>query len=181
MFKDFTALDFETSHYEADSACSIGLVKVRDGQIVQSSAHLIKPPRRMFMFTHVHGIHPRDVEKAPTFGELWPSIAHYFKDSPLLAAHNAGFDRRVLMACCSRYGIEPPLQPFECSMELARSVWNLRPTKLSDVARFLGISLNHHEALSDALACAKTLLAVRAGYLGEPTQISQNSPPAPLS
>ena len=42
---------------------------------------------------------------------------------------------------------------------MARRAWNIRPTKLSDVCRKLGIALNHHEALSDAMACAQIVLA----------------------
>ena len=45
---------------------------------------------------------------------------------------------------------------------MARRAWNLRPTKLPDVCRHLGITLNHHDALSDALACAKIVIAEAA-------------------
>jgi DNA polymerase-3 subunit epsilon len=37
-------------------------------------------------------------------------------------------------------------------------VWNIRPTKLSDVCKYFDIPLNHHDAASDALACAKIVL-----------------------
>jgi DNA polymerase-3 subunit epsilon len=43
-------------------------------------------------------------------------------------------------------------------MKLARRLWNLKPTKLPDVCRHLGITLKHHDAASDALACAKIVL-----------------------
>jgi DNA polymerase-3 subunit epsilon len=42
---------------------------------------------------------------------------------------------------------------------LARKKWKLYPTKLPDVCRYLDIPLNHHEALSDAMACAKIVIA----------------------
>lgn len=44
-------------------------------------------------------------------------------------------------------------------MKLARRTWGLRPAKLPDVCRHLGIGLRHHDALSDAEACARIVLA----------------------
>ena len=78
-----------------------------------------------------------------------------------LVAHNAAFDRGVLRACCAAAGLEMPPLPFVCSMQLARQTWGVRPTKLPDVCRFLGIPLKHHDALSDAEAAARIVLAAR--------------------
>jgi DNA polymerase III subunit epsilon len=156
---NFVAIDFETANCRADSACSIGLVKVSDGEIVESAVHLIRPPTREFAFTHIHGLTWRDVERADDFGALWPKLAPLLEGAEFLAAHNASFDRGVLLACCARYGIAPPTPPFRCTVQVARRAWKIYPTKLSDVCRSLGIALNHHEALSDATACARIMLA----------------------
>ena len=43
-------------------------------------------------------------------------------------------------------------------MRMARAAWDLYPTKLPDVCRRLGIALRHHDALSDAEACARIVL-----------------------
>ena len=43
---DFVAIDFETANTSADSACSVGLVKVVSGAIVETAVHLIRPPTR---------------------------------------------------------------------------------------------------------------------------------------
>jgi DNA polymerase-3 subunit epsilon len=156
---DFLAIDFETATYASDSACAVGLVRVSNGKIVAQKVALVKPPSRSFAFTHVHGITWADVSASPTFGELWPDINPLFQGIDFLAAHNASFDRRVLVACCERYGITVPVTPFSCSVKLARQTWGIRPTNLANVCRHLDISLNHHEALSDALACAKIFLS----------------------
>jgi DNA polymerase-3 subunit epsilon len=76
-----------------------------------------------------------------------------------IAAHNAAFDRSVLQACCLKASLKPPSIPFICTVELARKVWNIYPTKLPDVCNKLGISLDHHNAASDALACASIVIA----------------------
>jgi DNA polymerase-3 subunit epsilon len=156
---NFVAIDFETATYAANSACSIGIVRVAGGEIVETAIHLIKPPSRQFSFTYIHGLTWRDVEAAEDFGLTWPKIAPMLEGADFLAAHNASFDRGVLQACCASYGIAVPPHPFRCTVEIARRAWNIRPTRLSDVCRELVIPLNHHEALSDALACAKIVLA----------------------
>jgi len=155
----FIALDFETADYPPDSACAIGLVRVEHGRITSRHYHLIRPPRPRFSFTHIHGLTWEDVAREPTFGELWPEIAPLLADVEFLAAHNASFDRNVLYACCETYGLAPPPHPFRCTVNLARKVWRIFPTKLPDVCRRLSIHLNHHEALSDAEACARIVLA----------------------
>lgn len=156
---NFVAIDFETANNRRDSACAVGLVKVVGSEIVEKVVHLIRPPSREFLFTHIHGLTWSDVANADDFGTLWPKIAPLFEGAEFLAAHNAPFDKGVLNMCCTRYGIETPKLPFQCTVKIARATWNLFPTKLSNVCDFLGFELNHHEALSDALACARIVLA----------------------
>ncbi|MBM0744762.1 exonuclease (plasmid) [Phormidium sp. CLA17] len=116
-------------------------------------------PRATFRFTHIHGIRWQDVADQPAFGDLWIFIQPFMQDAAFLAAHNASFDRGVLYACCDLYGIARPPQPFLCTVQLACKTWNLRPTKLPNVCEYLGIELEHHQALSDAEACARVALA----------------------
>jgi DNA polymerase-3 subunit epsilon len=166
---DFVAIDFETADYGADSACAVGLVKVSEGVIVRQEHFFIRPPRRDFRFTYIHGIEWAHVAKKPAFKELWPLIEELFAGARFLAAHNAPFDRGVLNACCAAAGLTPPPQPFLCTVRLARKTWNLKPARLPNVCDYLGIDLNHHEALSDASACARIVLAAaKTGALVAP-------------
>ena len=155
----FVALDFETADRGRDSACAIGLVRVEQHQIVQRDYYLICPPRPWFEFTYIHGITWRDVADEPTFGELWPTIEAAIQGADFLAAHNASFDKGVLYACCDAHQIRRPQHRFTCTVQLARATWNIRPTKLPNVCDYLGIDLNHHQALSDAEACAQIVIA----------------------
>ncbi|MBS1985680.1 MAG: 3'-5' exonuclease [Bdellovibrionales bacterium] len=154
----FLAIDFETADYQADSACSIGLVLVENGKIIHEEVCLIRPPREKVMFTEIHGLTWDHVSSAPTFGELWPSISHLFEGIDFLAAHNASFDSRVLKACCTSHGFLPPSTPFVCTVQLARKTWKMYPTNLPAVCKALNIPLQHHEALSDARACAQIVV-----------------------
>jgi DNA polymerase-3 subunit epsilon len=155
LWPNFVAIDFETASNTADSACAVGVVRVEEGRVVDSWSSLIKAPYDVYMFTEIHGIRAEDCKDAPTFGEIWPRIEESVRDIEFVAAHNASFDRRVLLGGCAKFGIEPPSLNFLCTVELARSAWKIFPTKLPNVSRHLGITLNHHEAMSDASACAE--------------------------
>lgn len=155
----FVALDFETADHGWDSACALALVRVEEGEVTARRFCLIRPPRRHFRFSYLHGITWEDVAGQPHFGELWPELAPLLQGAHFLAAHNASFDRGVLTACCRLYGLRPPALPFLCTVQLARRTWKLYPTRLPHVCQFLGIPLNHHDAASDAEACARIVIA----------------------
>jgi DNA polymerase-3 subunit epsilon len=58
MLRDFIAIDFETANQEPSSVCSVGVVMVRDGQIVDSFYSLIQPEPNYYNYwcQRVHGI-----------------------------------------------------------------------------------------------------------------------------
>jgi DNA polymerase III subunit epsilon len=158
----FAAIDFETATKESDSACAVAIVRVEDGRVVDTAQTLLRPPRQDFIFTDLHGISWEMVKDAPTFGEAWPKLRPVTEGVDFLAAHYAPFDRAVLYACMHAAGIEPPETPFECTVVLARQTWGIYPTKLNLVCRRLGIELdNHHDALCDAMACARIVIAAQ--------------------
>jgi len=159
---DFCAIDFETANYPRASACAVALVRVRSGVVDDSLFSLIMPPPDMPIlrsFTSIHGITMRDVADAPTFDVLWPALRDFIGDD-FLVAHNAPFDRGVLAACIRHYGLDSPVPRFECTVVASRRAWpDLANHKLDTVSRHLGIELDHHQALSDALACARIYVA----------------------
>ena len=96
---DFTAIDFETANSHASSACAVGLVRVRDGKVVDRASWLIRPPAGHDEFLRfnikIHGITPDMVAGKPTIGEVLPAF-HAFAQDTVLVAHNAAFDMRFL-------------------------------------------------------------------------------------
>jgi len=154
----FAAIDFETANYRRNSACSLSIVTVRGSEVEDQFTCLIRPPARKFDFTYIHGIRWEDVEDMPSFDDLWPIISAKLRGIKFIAAHNASFDRSVLYGCWEHYGLTAPSVPFVCTVQLARKAWNIYPTKLPDVCRKLRIELNHHDAASDALACAQIVI-----------------------
>ena len=153
---EFIAIDFETANEKRNSACALGIAVVKDGKVTGHRSWLIRPPEMRFAFHNmvVHGIQARDVESQPTFDKVWSEIKPLFT-KPLLVAHNAPFDLSVLRASLDHYGLDHPAIHFGCSVVYSKRVWPQLPNhKLDTVSRHLKIKLNHHEAGSDALACA---------------------------
>lgn len=170
------AIDFETATSRADSACALALATIQDDRLVGQKSFLIRPPRQTFEFSFLHGITWNDVKSSPTFSELIPQINHIIQDADYIAAHNAGFDRKVLHTCYGAAGIQPPKNPFICTVKIARRTWRMRQNSLDVVCDRLHIPLNHHDHTSDALACARIVLAsmdekhpVEDGKLGPPS------------
>jgi DNA polymerase-3 subunit epsilon len=152
------ALDFETADFGRDSACALGLAMIEDGTITDTHSILIRPPRRSFQFTYIHGITWDDVKTKPTFAEHWNELDAWFRRADFLAAHNAPFDRGVLRSCCEQAGIAAPAKPFLCTVRLSRKLWHLKPAALPNVCSHFGIALKHHDAASDTLACASIMV-----------------------
>jgi DNA polymerase-3 subunit epsilon len=164
--KNFTAIDFETANRYRNSACAVGLIKVENRKIVDKKAIYIRPVSSFFEFTDIHGITWELVKDKPVFSEAWPEIEAFINGSGFLAAHNASFDKKILKAVCKEYGIIDPDLPFACTVKLSRDVWKLFPTKLPDVCRFLNLSLEHHNPLSDAEACANIVISAINQHTG---------------
>src|SRR5215469_5629844 len=122
---DFVTIDFETAKYSRESACSVGLVKFRNGEAVDTYYSLIRPPKLYIRpdFTDIHGLTVDDVRDAPTFADIWDSgVKPFIGDIPL-AAHNAAFDMGVLWAVLEWYELDIPKLQYFCTCSLARRTW----------------------------------------------------------
>ncbi|MEO8379272.1 MAG: exonuclease domain-containing protein [Acidobacteriota bacterium] len=155
----FVAIDFETANRKPSSACALGIVHVREGEICERKMHLLNPGAVEFEFTSIHGLTRESVAKANSFEDLWPELKRDLEDAPFLVAHNAAFDRRVLQAIARRAHVRLPRLRFRCSMNLAEAVWGCRPADLATMALRLEIPLRHHDPVSDAEASARIFLA----------------------
>lgn len=154
---DFVALDFETANESRDSVCAVGIAVVQDGRI-RTGSTLINPQQEFAGYhTGIHGISARSVKDAPTFPELWPELAEVLADQ-LIVAHVASFDIGALRASISRYELQSIDAQFACTWRLARRIWQLPSLGLSYLAKEFNIELDHHDAGSDAAACAQVML-----------------------
>ena len=86
--RDFAAIDFETANNERSSVCSVGVVIVRDGEIVDSFYSLIQPEPNYYNYwcSQVHGLCCEDTDKAPVFPKVWAQIEPLIEGLPLVLA-----------------------------------------------------------------------------------------------
>jgi DNA polymerase III subunit epsilon len=172
MSLDFTAIDFETANSYRGSPCSVGLVKVRDGQIIDQSSTLIHPPTRFDHFdgfnTWLHGINAEMVAGAPSWRQVIDWIIRYTAPDTLVC-HNAGFDIGVIRSACTADDLPWPSADFLCTLVLARRSYRLPSYRLPFVAAQCNIDFDeHHQAGGDA-RCAASIAVAMARKQGAQT------------
>ncbi|MBR1377722.1 MAG: 3'-5' exonuclease [Bacteroidaceae bacterium] len=154
---DFAAIDFETANRSCSSVCSVGIVVVRDGEIVDTFYSLIQPEPNYYNYwnTRVHGLCCSDTDDAPLFPDVWARVEPLIDGLPLVA-HNSPFDEGCLRAAFRVYRMDYPDYPFLDTLRASRrKLPHLPNHQLHTVASACGYQLtNHHHALADAEACA---------------------------
>ncbi|WP_200174436.1 exonuclease domain-containing protein [Tomitella cavernea] len=180
----FTAIDFETANGSRASACSVGLAKVRDGEVVDTASLLIAPPSGHDSFlprnVAIHGITSDAVSDALQWVDVFPQIMTFVGDDDLVA-HNVAFDRSVLEKSCSLAEIDWPENPWYCTLAMSKSLLTLASYRLDVVSRYLKLSeFAHHEAEADAVQAARLVMALGA-QSGEVSLagLSKRTPPTP--
>jgi len=157
----FAAVDFETANHCPSSVCSVGIVIVRDGKIIDTCYSLIQPEPNYYHYinTQIHGLTCEDTDKAPVFPKVWAAIAPKIEGLTLFA-HNKSFDENCLKAVFRTYGMDYPDYEFRCTCQLSkRKLPNLPNHQLQTVSEYCGYYLeHHHHALADAEACAAIAL-----------------------
>ncbi|MFE5673071.1 exonuclease domain-containing protein [Agromyces sp. NPDC056523] len=154
----FTAIDFETANSSAASACSVGLVKVVDGRVVEREHRYIRPPFPHDDFAYwnvrIHGI-TRDMVADAGGWEVHLPFLREFAGDDWLVAHNAGFDMGVIVKTTEVHGLAVPDFRYLCSLQVARRTYHLDSYRLPSAAMAAGFEdFSHHDALADAEACA---------------------------
>ena len=155
----------ETPNYANNRMSAIGVSVIEDGVIVDEFYSLVNPETHFDRFNiDLTGITPEAAADAPTFPELWRELEPVMS-SGLLIAHNAPFDMSVLAKCLLDYGLLwRPTAHYACTCQMGRRLIPSAPNhRLDTLASLLDLPLQHHNALSDAKACAGLLQY----YLGE--------------
>lgn len=155
----FTAIDFETAmnHH----ICSVGIVTMEQGIITDKYHTLIQPPDNQYNWHNiqVYGITQQDTANEPYFNAVYPEIKKRIAGKTVVA-HNESFDRNVLIKTMTDYRLDYEkldlAYRWECTMKIYRAKGYR--AKLNICCERHGIELKHHDALSDALGCAKLYL-----------------------
>ena len=156
----FIAIDYETANSDYRSACALGVSIIEKGKVLETFESFIRPPKEFSEFdpfnVMIHGITPTQIKGAPTFDYLWEKLDKFnSKYKVPFVCHFSGFDIRVTEALLKHYGISFQEIRFYDTYTIARKLWpQLINHKLNTLSENFKIELNHHNAASDAQACA---------------------------
>ena len=156
----FVCIDVEMPNGESNRISAIGLSVFENGVLVKQFYSLVNPETWFQPYVvRLIGITPEMVKEAPNFAALWPTIEPLLSDS-VLVAHGAGNDLKALGRCLRHYKIPWNTEvPYICTVEACTSLYPQRQGYSLDVlCEDFGIPLEHHHALSDAVACGRLLL-----------------------
>ena len=167
----FVALDFETANRNRASACAVGLVRFDEtGEVEANLYTLLKPHPDLGYFDYgnmqVHGILPEHVVNAPSWREVWPHVAEFIGNRPIVA-HNMSFDGYILSDLAVLYDLEPFSNQRYCTLRLARKLLDKAMRKNLDTVfhhYFPDHAFTHHHAGDDALAAGMIFSRMQAEY-----------------
>lgn len=163
-FDEFCAIDFETATKKRNSACSMAIVHVKNGEIIDRFSFICQPPDNQYDRQNIaiHRIFPSQTENEPTLVAYHKQIYDMLNNNNVVA-HNVSFDRSVLYNSLEVYGLPiPQIKKWHCT-------YNLTGLPLDECCADYGIELtNHHEALADATACAQLYIKL--------TELSKKTP-----
>ncbi|RZD23671.1 transposase [Pseudoalteromonas sp. MEBiC 03485] len=159
---DFVSLDVETANSDPSSICQVGLARFRDGVVVDTVSQLINP-HQYFSAENIsiHGIRSSDVKNAPSLAEFNEQFWQFIGNDYVVT--HTSYDRTAVSRASIHYNLMANQKAIWIdSARVTRRAWkefNERGYGLSNICAHLGIEFKHHDALEDAIACGKVLIA----------------------
>ncbi|WP_291727986.1 exonuclease domain-containing protein [Bernardetia sp.] len=149
---NFVAIDVETANPDFSSICQIGIAHFENGEVVKKWSSLVNPEVYFDSFnTGIHNINESDIKDTPTFKDLYQEISEQIKDK--IVVHHTAFDKIAINRACQKYELEIIDAQWLDSSIVVKRTWTQFARQgygLSNMADFLGLEFNHHDALQDA-------------------------------
>ena len=157
MIENFIAIDVETANSSRGSICQIGLAAYRGSNRQWVWSTLVNPEQAFDEGNvRIHGIRSQDVQSAPNYPSVFDELKRVI-EGQFVVSH-MGFDCDALTEASWRYGLVLPETRWVDTCSVARLVWpSLHSHALNILCDHFSIELKHHDAASDAVACAEVL------------------------
>ncbi len=151
----YVVFDLETTGFSAksDKIIEIGAVKVEKGEIIDRFSTFVNPEIPIpFRIEQLTSINDNMVIQAPKIEEVLPKFMEFCKGC-IMVAHNADFDMSFISANCERQGLECDFTVIDTVAMSRYLIIGLGRYKLDNVAKALGIVLDHHHRAVDDAEC----------------------------
>lgn len=150
IISDYCVIDTETTGLSSyyDEIIEVGILKIRDGKVVDQYSQLIKPNNAIDDFiTYLTGITNKMLVNQPSIKEVEGEILDFLGDD-IIVGHNTSFDIRFLNASFK----ETLKNEYMDTMIFSRKIYPQLPHhRLSDLAKFLNLANSQHRALADCI------------------------------
>lgn len=146
---EFVSIDFEHATPSKGSVCAVGIATFKDGIILDKYHSLIRPPKNEYSLynTRVHKITAEDTKYSKSFGDIFHEIKNRVRGKYVIAHGAFHTDRHCLEQAMTLCGIEEDLNIYWiCTQEILN-------VPLAVACHVCEIKLDHHQSLSDAIAC----------------------------
>ncbi|RLA61720.1 MAG: hypothetical protein DRQ88_04930 [Epsilonproteobacteria bacterium] len=165
----FCVFDLEATgpNHDQDRIIEIGMVKIKNMEIIEEKEFLINPKIRIPDFIQkLTSITNDDVKDAPIIEDVIDEILDFMGDS-ILVAHNISFDIPFFSAVLKRLGKAPLKNKSLCTNLMTKY---LIPTLISSNLNYMCSIFNiphmkAHRALDDARAAGQLLLKYLEFYI----------------
>ncbi len=151
----YVVFDLETTGFSAksDKIIEIGAVKVENGKITDRFSTFVNPEIPIpFRIEKLTSINDGMVIHAPKIEEVLPQFMK-FCEGAVMVAHNAEFDMSFISANCERQGLPCDFTVVDTVAMSRYLIIGLGRYKLDNVAKALGIVLEHHHRAVDDAEC----------------------------
>ena len=151
----YVVFDLETTGFSAksDKIIEIGAVKVENGKIIDRFSTFVNPEIPIpFRIEKLTSINDEMVIDAPKIEEVLPKFMEFCKDA-VMVAHNSDFDMSFIEANCKRQDLECDFTVIDTVAMSRYLIIGLGRYKLDNVAKALGIVLDHHHRAVDDAEC----------------------------
>ncbi len=154
MINEYVVIDVETTglHPRSDRIIEIGMLKVKEGQVVATYETLVNPAMEISAFvTGLTGITQEELTHAPYIQDVIEDIIAFAEDLPIMG-HQISFDYAFVKKAAVQNGFRFEKSGID-TLKLARKyATSVERKTLESLCTHYGIEHTAHRAKGDALA-----------------------------
>lgn len=151
IIDDYCVLDIETTglSWQNDQIIEIGIIKIRNSEIVAKYGQLLNPNQRISHFiTQLTGIDNHMVMGMPTIDDIKDDVYDFIGDD-IIVGHNTAFDLNFI----ANHFHQDLQNEYMDTLQFSRKVYHHMPHhRLTDMVEFLNLTNNEHRAIADCIA-----------------------------